>query len=79
MIQMATSFWTIGKLKSGPAAQAVGYLNQYGHATPPLWDAAMDTTLTDAVSNILKNGANPMTALNRAADKCNTELQTLLS
>lgn len=68
-----------GKLKSGPAAQAVGYLNQYGHATPPLWDAAMDTTLTDALSNILKNGANPMTTLNTAADKCNTELQTLLS
>src|SRR5947209_13661731 len=67
------------KLKSGPAAQAVGYLNQYGHAAPPLWDAAMETTLTDALSNILKNGANPMTTLNRAADKCNTELQTLLS
>ncbi len=67
------------KLKSGPAAQAVTFLNQYGHATPPLWDAAMDTALTDAVSNILKNGANPLNALKTAADKCNTELQTLLS
>jgi multiple sugar transport system substrate-binding protein len=67
------------KLKAGPAAQAVGFLNQYGHATPPLWDAAMDTALTDAVSNILKNGANPLTTLNTAADKCNTELQKLLS
>ncbi len=67
------------KLQSGPAAQAVEILNKYGHATPPLWDAAMDTALTDAVSNILKNGANPMNALKAAADKCNTELQTLLS
>jgi multiple sugar transport system substrate-binding protein len=66
------------KLQSGPAAQAVDFLKKYGHATPPLWDAAMDTALTDAVSNILKNGTNPITALNRAADKCNTELQTLL-
>ena len=66
------------KLQSGPAAQAVEILNKYGHATPPLWDAAMDTALTDAVSNILKNGANPVNALKAAADKCNTELQTLL-
>ena len=67
------------KLKTGPAAQAVDFLNKYGHATPPLWDSAMDTALTDAVSNIIKNGANPITALHAAADKCNTELQTLLS
>jgi len=67
------------KLKSGPAAQAVTYLNQYGHATPPLWDSAMDTALTDAMSNIIKKGANAMSELNSAADKCNTELQTLLS
>lgn len=67
------------KLKVGPAAQAVDILNKYGHATPPLWDSAMDTALTDAVSNILKNGVNPMNALSQAADKCNTELQALLA
>ena len=67
------------KLKSGPAAQAVDYLNKYGHATPPLWDSAMDTALTDAVSNIVKNRANPSSELSKAADKCNTELQKLLS
>jgi multiple sugar transport system substrate-binding protein len=66
------------KLKTGPAAQAVGYLNKYGHAPPPLWDAAMDTALRDAMSNILKRGADPMSELNKAADKANTELQTLL-
>ena len=67
------------KLKTGPAAQAVGYLNKYGHAPPPLWDAAMDAALSDAISNIVNRGANPMSELNKAADKANTELQTLLS
>jgi multiple sugar transport system substrate-binding protein len=67
------------KLKSGPAALAVGFLNQYGHAAPALWDPTMETALTDALSNILKRGANPLSALKTAADKCNTELQKLLS
>ncbi|MBO0781680.1 MAG: sugar ABC transporter substrate-binding protein [Ktedonobacteraceae bacterium] len=67
------------KLQSGPAAEAVQFLNQYGHATPPLWDSAMGTALSDAVSHIIKNNANPMSALNTAADKANTELQKLLS
>lgn len=67
------------KLKTGTASQAVDILNKYGHANPPLWDSTMDTALTDAVSNIVKKGANPLSELNRAADKCNTELQTLLS
>ena len=67
------------KLKTGTPAQAVDILNKYGHALPPLWDSTMDTALTDAVSNIVKKGANPLTELNNAAAKCTTELQTLLS
>lgn len=67
------------KLQSGSAAQAVDILNKYGHATPPLWDSAMDTALTDAASNVIKNGAKASTELSKAADKCNTELQKLLS
>ncbi len=67
------------KLKTGTAAQAVDILNKYGHANPPLWDSTMDTALTDAVSNIVKNGANALAELNKAAAKCTTELQTLLS
>lgn len=66
------------KLSSGQAAVAVNILNQYGHSRPPLWDAAMDTALTGAVSNIVKNGGNVQTLLNQAADQCNTELQQLL-
>jgi multiple sugar transport system substrate-binding protein len=67
------------KLSSGQAAIAVNILNQYGHSKPPLWDAAMDTALTGAVSSIIKNGGNAMPILNQAADQCNTELQQLLA
>lgn len=67
------------KLASGQAAVAVNILNQYGHSKPPLWDAAMDTALTGAVSNVIKNGSNAMSLLNSAADQCNTELQQLLA
>lgn len=70
---------TTTKLSSGPAAQAVTILTQYGHSKPSLWDAAMDTALTGAVSNIIKNGGNALSLLNQAADQCNTELQQLLS
>lgn len=67
------------KLESGQAAVAVNILNQYGHSKPPLWDAAMDTALTGAVSNIIKNGGNALSLLNQAATQCTTELQQLLS
>jgi multiple sugar transport system substrate-binding protein len=67
------------KLKSGLPAQAVELLNQYGHANGPLWNSAMDTALSTAVSNILKTNAKPISELNTAADKANTELQKLLS
>lgn len=66
------------KLQSGPAAQAVQFLTQYGHATSPLWDANMGTYLNDAVSNIVKNGADAKTEVHNAAQKCQAELQKLL-
>jgi multiple sugar transport system substrate-binding protein len=67
------------KLETGQAALAVTILNQYGHSKPPLWDAAMDTALTGAVSNIIKNGGNALSQLNQAATQCTKELQQLLS
>ncbi|HTK11064.1 MAG TPA: sugar ABC transporter substrate-binding protein [Ktedonobacteraceae bacterium] len=63
------------KLTVSPASDAVDILNKYGHATPSLWNAAMDTALTNAVSNIVKSGKNGRSLLNQAADQCNTELQ----
>lgn len=65
------------KLQSGPAAQAVEILNKYGHANPPTWDSTMDLAITDAVSNIVKNGANAQSELTKAQDKCQAELQKL--
>jgi len=67
------------KLQSGPAAQAVQYLNQYGRVTPPQWDAAMGTLLTTAISNVVKNKANAVTELTKAAEACQTELDKELS
>ncbi|GGL93731.1 ABC transporter substrate-binding protein [Nakamurella endophytica] len=52
------------KLKSGPAADAVDILQKYGHAqTPLLWTPASGTAMSDAVTNIVKSGADPKAAL----------------
>jgi multiple sugar transport system substrate-binding protein len=67
------------KLQSGPAAQAVDFLNKYGHAVPPTWDATMDNALRDAFSNVLKNKANAKSEVHNAAQKCQAELTRLLS
>ncbi len=67
------------KLQSGPAAQALEYLNKYGHANPPTWDQTMDLALRDACSNILKNKADAKSEIHNAAQKCQAELTKLLS
>lgn len=67
------------KLKTGPAAQAVQYANQYGHTNSPFWDNAMSSALTTALSNIVKNGADAATVVHTAAQQCKTELTKLLS
>ncbi|HEX4204409.1 MAG TPA: extracellular solute-binding protein [Ktedonobacteraceae bacterium] len=67
------------KLQSGPAAKAVQYLDQYARYTSPLWDANMATALNNAVSNIVKNGADAKTEVHNAAQQANAELQKILS
>ncbi|HYT35103.1 MAG TPA: sugar ABC transporter substrate-binding protein [Ktedonobacteraceae bacterium] len=66
------------KLQTPPASDAVDIMNKYGHNTPATWNAAMESVLTDAVSNIVKNKVDPLATLNTAADKCNTELKKIL-
>jgi multiple sugar transport system substrate-binding protein len=66
------------KLQKPPASEAVDIMNKYGHSTPATWNAAMETALTDAVSNIVKNKVDALATLNAAADKCNTELKKIL-
>ncbi len=61
-------------LKSGPAKEAVDILGKYGIPPNPLWTSAMNTALSDAVNNILKNGADPKTELDAAQAKVEAEL-----
>jgi multiple sugar transport system substrate-binding protein len=65
-------------LKTGTAAEVVGFLGQYGKGTPPLWDAAMGTALTQALTNVVQNGADPAAELATAETAVNAELQRLL-
>lgn len=67
------------KLQSGPAAQAVQIINQYGRTDPPIVDNAMYTALSDATSNIIKKNADPAAEVGKAAQTCDAELQKLLS
>ncbi|WP_205576618.1 ABC transporter substrate-binding protein [Streptomyces alfalfae] len=48
-----------GKLRNGPAADAVRYSTEYGYAEPLLWTPASRTAYQDALSRIIKSGADP--------------------
>lgn len=67
------------KLKSGQAHQAVQIFNKYAQAMPATWDGAMDTALIDAISQIVKNGADPHKQLSKAAQKVKSELKKEMS
>jgi len=62
-------------LKSGPAAEAVTILGQYGRIMPPQWTTAMDTIMTDALTKIVKNNAPAAEEVAAAAQKCQEELK----
>jgi multiple sugar transport system substrate-binding protein len=64
-------------LKSGPAKEAVDILTKYGIPPNPLWTGAMNTALSDAVNNILKNDADPKAELASAQTKVEAELAKL--
>lgn len=64
-------------LKSGAAKEAVDILAQYGIPPNPLWTSAMSTAWSDAVNNILKNGADPKAEMDAAQAKVEAELASL--
>lgn len=66
-------------LKSGPAAEAVSILGQYGKILAPQWTAAMTTILNDAITSIIKGSADPAQAIATAAQKCQDELNKSLA
>ena len=64
------------KLKSGVAAKAAKFVTQYGHAqTPLLWTPASATAFSDAVTKIVKSGADPSTQLAGVAKTVRKELK----
>ena len=69
---------TAAALRAPVPAQAVRDLAAHGYALPPTWNAAMNTALTDAVTNILKQGRPAAPELRTAAEKCERELRRAL-
>lgn len=65
------------QLQEGPAAEVVTFLNDYGVVTPPLWTGAMGTAYGDAVTNIVRNGADPAAELTAAEETVVAELERL--
>jgi len=61
-------------LKTGPAAEAVDILHKYGKILPPEWTSAMGTILNDAITAIVKSGADATATVADAAAKCQAEL-----
>ncbi len=61
-------------LKTGPAKEAVDILSKYGVPGNPAWTNAMGTAYKDAITNILKNGADVKAELTGAASKVQAEL-----
>ncbi|HEY4023002.1 MAG TPA: extracellular solute-binding protein [Pseudonocardiaceae bacterium] len=65
-------------LKTGPAADAVSYVQQSGHLVGgPVWTAAMNTALSDALSTVAKNGGDPSGPLRAAVGTVNGQLKQL--
>lgn len=47
------------KLTTGPAADAVRFTTDHGHANPLLWTTGCDTALQDVLNHVIKDGADP--------------------
>ncbi|WP_406447353.1 extracellular solute-binding protein [Streptomyces sp. NBC_00876] len=63
------------KLREGAAADAVSYATEHGYAQPLLWTPASQTAYQDALSRIIKDGANPDTEVKEVVRKAGSELQ----
>ncbi|MEV6752965.1 sugar ABC transporter substrate-binding protein [Streptomyces sp. NPDC051214] len=62
------------KLRKGAAADAVRYTTDHGHAEPLLWTPAARSAYQDALSRIIKDGANPESELKKVVRKVSAEL-----
>ncbi|TGB16834.1 sugar ABC transporter substrate-binding protein [Streptomyces palmae] len=62
-------------LRKGPAAEVVGFTTDHGFAQPLLWTTAARTAYRDALSRIVKDGANPESELRAVVRKTESELR----
>ena len=65
-------------LQSGPAAEVLALTGKYGYGDNPYWTTAMGTALSDALTNVVKNNADPAAELTAAAAKAQSELDKAL-
>ncbi|MGW7573969.1 ABC transporter substrate-binding protein [Streptomyces sp. NPDC054765] len=63
------------QLQTGPAADAVRFASDHGYAEPLLWTTTDRSAYQDALSRIIKDGANPESELKAVVRKVNAELQ----
>ncbi|MGW5821546.1 sugar ABC transporter substrate-binding protein, partial [Streptomyces noursei] len=63
------------QLQQGPAADAVRFATDHGYAEPLLWNTADRNAYQDALSRIIKSGANPESELKSVVRTVNAELQ----
>lgn len=69
---------TAETLQTGAAADIVTNLYEFGVAGNPLWTPAMGTAFTEAVTNVVRNGADPAAELTTAEETVQAELDRLL-
>ncbi|MFF7649202.1 ABC transporter substrate-binding protein [Streptomyces sp. NPDC007983] len=63
------------KLRQGAAGEAVRYATEHGHAEPLLWTPASKVAYQDALSRVIKGGANPESELRSVVRKTAAELR----
>ncbi|RME73008.1 MAG: extracellular solute-binding protein [Chloroflexi bacterium] len=69
---------TAEPLQSGPAAEVLKLVDEYGDTPSVLWTGAMDAAYVDAHSEVLLKGADPAQKLAEAAETVQAELDALL-
>ncbi|MBB4892564.1 multiple sugar transport system substrate-binding protein [Streptomyces olivoverticillatus] len=62
-------------LTQGPAAEAAHFTRAYGYAQPLLWTTAAQTAYRDALTRIVKDGADPESQLKAALRTAEAELR----
>jgi multiple sugar transport system substrate-binding protein len=66
------------ELKSGPAADAVRFVNEHGHAqTPLLWSPKSGTAYSDALNRIIRSGSDPAAEIKAVKAVVEAELERI--